>query len=63
MANLERYFPVVKTSSSLKQKDTKKTASRYAPYEAPAPRNTKRSVVSRSSSTEKPNYVYHPIPS
>lgn len=61
MANLERYFPVVKTSSSLKQKDVKKSASRYTPYEAPAPRDVKRSVASRSSPTEQLNYVYHPI--
>ena len=46
MANLDKYFPVVKTSSSLKQKDTKKSASRYNPYEAPAPRDVKRSVAS-----------------
>jgi len=44
MANLERYFPVVKTSSTLKQKDTKKSASRYNPYEAPTPRDAKRFV-------------------
>lgn len=45
MASLERYFPVVKTSSSLKQKDTKKSASRYNPYQAPtALRDAKRSV-------------------
>ena len=44
MASLERYFPVVKTSS-LKQKDTKKSASRYNPYQAPtALRDAKRSV-------------------
>ena len=47
MANLERYFPVVKTSSSLKQKDTKKSASRYNPYETPTvPRDGKRFVKS-----------------
>ena len=52
MANLERYFPVVKTSSSLKQKDTKKSASRYNPYETPtAPRDGKRFVKSRSQAS------------
>jgi len=63
MANIERYFPVVKKSSSLKQKNVKKSASRYTPYEASAPRDVKRSVASRSSPTEQPNYVYCPIPS
>lgn len=46
MANLERYFPVVKSSSSLKQKDTKKSASRYNPYSASTPRDAKRFVAS-----------------
>ena len=62
MANLKRYFPVVKTSSSLKQKDTKKSASRYDPYKAPEPRDRKRSVTSRSPpQADSPNYVYRPI--
>lgn len=58
MANLEKYFPVVKTSSGFKQKDTKKSASRYTPYGAPTPRDVKRSVASRHPSLGKGNYVY-----
>ena len=62
MANLESYFPVVKTSSTLKQKDTKKSASRYNPYEAPTPRDGKRSVASRSPQADSLITFNRPIP-